>query len=280
MKILNNNNKLRITIPPWACEWGNDHFGTWMTLSILNFDYKFRWIPPGTTVIGDNRTHVQDCKPEHFVHFEIGFWIGETTVSKLFWSSVERSKSSDLINEQHPMVFVSWSDVQSFIENLNIHHPYLHLSLPNEYQWEYACRAGQNTRYFFGDRISREQAHFRNEHGTIAIKEKPKNKWGLYQMHGNVWEWCNNSFDPNSYKAYQKHQKSENPIDSNNIEFHETDLKKAIRGGGWYNKASLLSSGFRRGLDKDFSADDLGFRLYSPAHNPEKSNSAAYNKNR
>ena len=104
--------------------------------------------------------------------------------------------------EDLPVESVSWDDVQTFLNALNGLRPELKLELPSEAQWEYACRAGTQTPFWFGDTITTDQANYNgnypygdepkgeNRRKTVAVKALPANGWGLYQMHGNVWEWC------------------------------------------------------------------------------------------
>jgi formylglycine-generating enzyme required for sulfatase activity len=101
-------------------------------------------------------------------------------------------------NPDHPAVYISWEDVQSFIGKLNQSEGSQAYRLPTEAEWEYACRAGTTTRWSFGDDESRLKDYAWYFDNACDIGEcyghvvgtKPPNPWGLYDMHGNVWEWC------------------------------------------------------------------------------------------
>src|SRR5262249_18000253 len=128
---------------------------------------------------------------------------------------------------------VSWEDVQRFLARINDAAPDLLLHLPTETEWEYACRAGTTTAFSFGNQITPEQVnydgnypHARGKRGlyrreTVPVKALPCNDWGLYQMHGNVWEWCQDW-----YGAYP----AETVVDPAGP---VQGAGRVLRGGGW-----------------------------------------------
>jgi formylglycine-generating enzyme required for sulfatase activity len=115
--------------------------------------------------------------------------------------------------------------------------------LPTEAEWEYACRAGTTTVYSFGDTLAHDQANFRREGGKdiwdwlMPVKQFPPNSWGLYDMHGNVWEWCSSLDAPYPYK---KDDGREDPKKLGS---------RILRGGSWVGDAALLRSAFRYRFD-------------------------------
>jgi len=131
--------------------------------------------------------------------------------------------------------------------------------LPTEAEWEYACRAGSTTAYSFGDSdsILGDYAWYNGNSGfkTHPVAQKKPNAWGLYDMHGNVFEWCNDWYDNN----YYANSASNDPVGSNTGE-HRVD-----RGGSWGNNARYCRSANRDWGTSDFQYFILGFRIvYSP----------------
>ena len=135
--------------------------------------------------------------------------------------------------------------------------------LPTEAEWEYACRAGTTTPFFTGENITTAQANF---NGNFPYHNSPKgeyramtmpvgsfapNSWGLYDMAGNVWEWCQDWYD--DYSAE----------DQVNPRGAETGTFRVFRGGGWRNYAQLCRSAFRYRYFQDYRHFNIGFRLVS-----------------
>jgi len=126
--------------------------------------------------------------------------------------------------------------------------------LPTEAQWEYACRAGTTTAYNTGDTISDNTGWYSSNSGskTHEVGKKPANAFGLYDMHGNVWEWCWDWYDSYSSGAQT------DPLGAS------SGTSRVARGGGWYNSAVILRSAFRDRLNPYIRYSDLGFRLVRP----------------
>ncbi|MCI5147782.1 MAG: formylglycine-generating enzyme family protein [Candidatus Electrothrix sp. AR3] len=188
----------------WASEWGEDQHGLWMAFHFQELRYVLRWIEPGIFMMGSSEDEPERDDDEilHKVTLSEGFWLGATTVTQVLWQAVMGESPSKFKGEQRPVERVSWEDAQKFIEQLNRAIPGLELILPSESQWEYACRAGTTTPFSFGANITPEQVNYDGnfpyaggEKGeyrkeTVEVKGLPCNQWGLYQMHGNVYEWC------------------------------------------------------------------------------------------
>jgi formylglycine-generating enzyme required for sulfatase activity len=126
--------------------------------------------------------------------------------------------------------------------------------LPTEAEWEYACRAGMETQYSTGDTISAEQANFNSAGTRGGFAENP---WGLYNMHGNVWEWCWDWYDENEYGNTSG--RVGNPLGP------AVGENRVRRGGSWRSADSNeLRSAFRESAGPDSAADDIGFRVIRP----------------
>ena len=158
----------------------------------------------------------------------------------------------------HPVVQVSWNDAQDFINKLNATDADFSYRLPTEAETEYAIRAGTQSAYWFGDSADRlgDYAWFNGNSGnhTHAVGTKPANPWGLYDASGNVWQWVSDRY---SDKLPSSHQTD--PVGA------ASDSDRMIRGGGWYDGAQYLRSGFRNSRDPGFRYDFVGFRLVRTA---------------
>jgi len=230
----------------------------------MAFDYRgvsqhLRWIAPGAFRMGWPQ-HEWD-EVHHQVSLSRGFWLGETAVTQALWRAVMGDDPSYFKDDGNPVERVSWEDVQWFIRRLNSADDTLGLRLPTEAEWEYACRAGTDTAFSFGDGITGDQANYNrhdpSEYGqkwaggeqTVEVMALPVNPWGLYQMHGNVSEWCHDW-----YGAYSAGPVRD-PVGS------PTGRYRLIRGGSWFDAARNLRSarrGFRLPSTRNFT---IGFRL-------------------
>jgi len=175
----------------------------------MGFTYKgvrqiFRWIEPGAFLMGspENEPERYADEIQHQVSISQGFWLAETTVTQALWMAVIGENPSRFQGENRPVENISWEDAQVFISKMNGMKPELRLCLPTEAQWEYACRAGTQTPFAFGEQIDTSLVNFDGtepynhakpseyRHETVSVKSLPVNDWGLYEMHGNVLEWC------------------------------------------------------------------------------------------
>jgi len=161
-------------------------------------------------------------------------------------------------NLKHPVVQVSWKDCRKFIDRLNQMVPDGGFRLPTEAEWEYACRAGTTTRYSFGDdegRLARYAWYDRNSgNNPHEVGTKEANPWGLYDMHGNVWEWCQDWIGTYQFPAGGV---VENPVGPGSGQY------RVLRGGSWhkfrYDGYCRSASRVRGSPDGRHFAD--GFRL-------------------
>jgi sulfatase modifying factor 1 len=147
------------------------------------------------------------------------------------------------------------------IDKINALKPGLELRLPTEAEWEYACRAGTRTPFWFGDNITTEQVNYDGDNpyaggekgkyrgGTVEVKSLPCNSWGLYQMHGNVWEWCSDWFGDYPMVSII------DPVGPS------SGTIRVLRGGSWFNYGWFVRSAYRIRLDPAYRSISTGFRL-------------------
>jgi formylglycine-generating enzyme required for sulfatase activity len=243
-------------------------------ISIFGVVQRMRWIPAGTFMMGspEGEPEREDNETQHEVTLTQGFWLADTACTQELWEAVMGSNPSRFKRADKPVEQVSWDYCQEFLRRANNEHPGLGLRLPTEAEWEYACRAGTTTPFNFGSSITTTLFNFgstittdlANYNGnypyaggaegvyrksSVPVKSFVPNAWGLYQMHGNVWEWCADWC-------------GDYPTDS------ATDpagpaigYYRVLRGGGWHSSARILRSAFRFGWAPESYPDDCGFRL-------------------
>jgi len=225
----------------------------------------FVYIPPRKFVMGSpNGKPGRDIdeKP-HNVVLTRGFYMQTTEVTQGQWKKVMEKNPSRFLRcgDDCPVENVSWNEVQEFIKKLNQKEGTKKYHLPTEAQWEYACRAGTQTSFAFGQCLSIDQANYDGSHPlqgcpkgkyrnkTIAVASCEPNQWGLYDMHGNVWEWCQNW-----YGVYPQGTVKD-PAGP------DSGLHRVIRGGGWNYNARNCRSAYRSKNTPFSRGNYLGFRL-------------------
>ncbi len=244
--------------PAWADDWGTDDYGHWVTFSIKDeqsnkVTQRLRWIEPGTFLMGsppDESGRWDDEGPQHPVTISQGFWLFDTACTQALWQAVMGNNPSEFKGDDRPVEQVNWNDCQHFLQKLNERLPGLALSLPTEAQWEYACRAGTTTPFSFGPNITREQVNY-GSNQTVPVASLPPNQWGLYEMHGNVWEWCQDHWHNNYQGA---------PTDGSPWEDRSAGADRVIRGGSWLHYARRVRAAYRARYGPDRRLDGLGFR--------------------
>ncbi|WP_372371360.1 formylglycine-generating enzyme family protein [Candidatus Uabimicrobium sp. HlEnr_7] len=232
------------------CDWGRDEYGLWMGFTYKDVYQVMRWIRPGTFMIGSPETEEGRYATEvqHQVTISKGFWLAETACSQALWKAVIGDNPSQFKGKRFPVEMVSWDDCKAFTEKLNEQMTEWQCCLPTEAQWEYACRAGTTTAFSFGNRITKDQVNY-SEDGAVEIKSLPCNNWGLYEMHGNVFEWCSDW-----YREYDI-SITVDPVGRNG----GTD--RVIRGGCWGDSSWSVRSAYRNRSGPDFRIQDIGFRF-------------------
>jgi len=157
-------------------------------------------------------------------------------------------------NEDHPVVCISWNDARAYCDWIS-QQTQEEYRLLTEAEWEYACRSGSETRYFFGDddkSLAKFSWYSENSNDkTHPINLRKPNQFGLHETHGNIWEWVNDWYD----KEYYKHSPVENPRGPGESSY------RAFRGCSWHNASEDCRSAFRRGRRPSFCDATLGFRL-------------------
>jgi formylglycine-generating enzyme required for sulfatase activity len=158
---------------------------------------------------------------------------------------------------KNPVEQVSWDDCQGFLEKVNAKVGGWKFSLPTEAQWEYACRAGSTTRYFFGEddeHLGKYAWYDKNSDKTThPVGEKKPNAWGLYDMHGNVFEWCQDWGYP-----YLANSPTDDPAGPS---LGAAGRVRVMRGGSWFQPDFICPSAFRSMRNSKFRHNLLGLRL-------------------
>jgi uncharacterized protein (TIGR02996 family) len=208
----------------------------------------FAWLPPGTFLLGSppNEAERGDDETQHRVTLTKGFWMGVYPVTQAQWQAVMGTNPSQSEGDDRPVENVSWEDCQAFCEQLSKRDGTRH-QLPTEGQWEYACRAATTTPFYFGQSISTDQANYDGNHTygkgkkgvyreqTTPVGSFPPNVWGLYDMHGNVWEWCQDWYGP------YPNGELKDPKNTNSGE------ARVLRGGSWFYPPKGCRAAFRNG---------------------------------
>ena len=203
----------------------------------------------------------------HQVTITKPFYLGKYLVTQEQWRTVMGSNPSKSKGDNLPVETVSWDDCQEFLKKLNDNAKNVTFRLPTEAEWEYACRAGTTTPFHFGSELNGRQANCdgNNPYGTnnkgpyldktSAVGSYAPNAWGLYDMHGNVREWCSDW-----YGKYPKGAVSD-PTGA------PTGSFRVLRGGSWFSYAVYCRAAFRSEISPSLRHHTIGFRLALTANN-------------
>lgn len=236
--------------PAWAKRWGRDRYGLWAEAEWKGVGQRFRWIPPGRFVMGSPEDEVGrlDREVQHPVRLTQGYWMGETPVTQALWTAVMGKNPSHFKGERHPVEQVSWDTVMAFLDRLDndVH-------LPTEAEWEHACRAGSEGPPWAGagtEDVLARVAWFNKNSGdsTHPVGEKAANPWGLYDMLGNVLEWCVDGWQESLTGAATDPWK----LKASN---------RVSRGGAWFFSARFCRAAYRFARHPSDGWGYLGFRL-------------------
>lgn len=268
----------------WASAWGHDRYGIWQAFNYKGVEQRLRWIPAGQFLMGSPENEVgrdPDERP-HPITLTRGFWLFATPVTQALWQAVMGHNPSKYRSPARPVERVSWDDCGKFLEKLNRELPDLELRLPTEAQWEYACRAGTTTATYAGDLNIKgerdasildsiawyggnsgvdyelengwdssdwpEKQVRHTKAGNHPVSLKKPNPWGLYDMLGNIYEWCDDW-----YGGYTE----ATAIDPVGLEMGDL---RVIRGGSWRSVAGYVRAAYRCRGEPDGRNDSLGFR--------------------
>ena len=242
-----------------------------ISVQACGISFNMIYVPAGTFTMGattdedyDEREH-----PSHKVTITKGYYIGETEVTQALWEAVMENNPSDNVGKNNPVDNVSWEDCQAFISILNFITG-KHFRLPTEAEWEFAAKGGNNSKGYIysgsnhldevawysvnsGDKIHKDQSILfnREEYNsrTHEVKLKKPNELGIYDMSGNVCEWCEDG-----YAEYtSNHQYDPKGISTNN--------NKVKKGGDYADRSRNCRITHRYGIESDFCVDSDGFRL-------------------
>ncbi len=215
-------------------------------------------IQPGTFQMGSVAGPASE-QPVHAVTITRPFWVGKYEITQAEYQAVMGSNPSFWQDAQLPVGNVSWNNAMSYCSTLTasevaaarIPAGYQY-RLPTEAEWEYVCRAGTTTDWNTGASLTTAQANFNYIHGqTTVVGSYPANPWGLFDTHGNVWEWCLDSWD--SSANYPSLAVSDPYVSSGSV--------RVYRGGGWYVTADRCRSAVRNGSNPGIASYNLGFRV-------------------
>jgi len=202
----------------WADVWGRDSYGLWACYRINQMMISLRWVPLETD------SHQ-------------GFWMDETPCTVLQWNNVRGLGHLQDSWDDSPVTQVSYDECVDFCDSMNIFKPQpkLQFRLPTEAEWEYACRGGTEGDQYHDD-IDAIAWHSGNSQGRLhSVRRKMSNQYGLYDMIGNVWEWCH---DP-----------------------HTDESLQVYRGGSWLIYPRFCCCASRGSNVPSFRFSDIGFRF-------------------
>lgn len=224
---------------------------------------KFVWIPPGNFMMGSPKEEKDRRGDEiqHKVTLTKGFYMGVYTVTQEQWKEVMDMNPINFKGEKNlPVELVSWDDCQEFIKTLREKDKKLY-RLPTEAEWEYSCRAGTTTPFHFGETISTDQANYNSNfiygngkkgkyrEKTTPVGSFPANAWGLHDMHGNVWQWCQDWSGDYPQKDVVDPQGS------------EAGDGRVLRGGSWLSNPGLCRSACRIRHEPSIRYGGIGCRV-------------------
>ncbi|WP_347986373.1 formylglycine-generating enzyme family protein [Methylomonas sp. AM2-LC] len=250
----------------WPYPLYRDEYGLYADVNIAGVIQRFRWIQPGEFMMGypDDEEGRNSNELLHKVILSQGYWLADTACTQALWQAVMGDKPSYFKGTERPVENVSWDDVQVFLQKINQKQPFLDLRLPTEAEWEYACRAGTKTAFNFKESLSTALVNYRGTwefevdkwannalRETTEVKNKsyPSNAWGLYQMHGNVLEWCQDY-----YGEYTSKQVTDPHGPA-------SGAYRVLRGGSWDDVGGRCRSAYRDCAPPGFAIQYIGFRL-------------------
>jgi formylglycine-generating enzyme required for sulfatase activity len=256
--------------PAWASASSQDQYGLWADLTVNGVTQRMRWIPPTgpegfwmgspaaeRAAIRDKDIREWAEQREHAPRREqvpTGFWLADTPCTQAFWRGVADIDPSHFSSgaeaPERPVETVSWDDVMDrFIARLAARPgwgPGDTVCLPTEVEWEYAARAGTRKAYWWGEDWDNARGNAGQSLGTTSpVKRFAPNPWGLHDVHGNVWEWCADVWQP------RRHAPEARP---------DADWR-VVRGGSWINRPGFARAAYRGWGHRWYAYRYQGFRF-------------------
>jgi uncharacterized protein (TIGR02996 family) len=227
---------------------------------------RFAWVPPGVFLMGSpgSEWDRKFNESQHRVRLTKGLWLGVHPVTQAQWQAIMGNMPSSFRGDDLPVERVPWDESQGFCARLSQRDGRKY-TLPTEAEWEYACRAGTTTPFHFGEVLDGTQANcdatdpYGTRHvgpylgRTTAVGSYRPNAFGLWDMHGNVWEWCRDYYTESPYLPPQ----AEDPINLTRPDYG----RRVLRGGSWYNYARFCRSAFRFWYWPGHRGDSVGCRV-------------------
>jgi sulfatase modifying factor 1 len=238
-------------VPAWASAAGRDEHGRWAEFTLGEVRQRLRWCPAGSFIQGSpvGETGHQAGESERSVTLSAPFWLAATETTQELWQQVMGANPSRHRGERMPVDSVSFDQVQEFLLRLNARSPALAMRLPSEAEWEYACRAGSQAPFSGGSdpaRVAWTEAT--SGGGPHPVGQLQANAWGLYDLHGNLMEWCQDFFAP-----YDGGPVSD-PLGWSGVQ-------RVVRGGAWSTPAADARAAARHRYLPPTRMFFIGFRL-------------------
>jgi formylglycine-generating enzyme required for sulfatase activity len=216
-------------------------------VGLLNL--QFVRVQPGEFTMGSELGEANE-RPQHRVRITKVFELGKYEVTQAQWEAVMKENPSQFRERDLPVDSVSWNSAHEFVTRLNAMDPAHHYRLPTEAEWEYAARSG-TTGDFAGDLDAMGWYYSNSDSRTHTVGGKQPNAWGLYDMHGNVWEWCQDWYAANAYST----SAAADP------QGPEDGATKVLRGGSWGSNAAFNRVSCRISFDPRSQNRYFGLRL-------------------
>ncbi len=213
---------------------------------------KFKLIPAGSFQMGSREVDRPDNeRPRHWVTLTKPFYMGVYEVTQEQYAKVTDLTPSYFKGQNLPVEMVSWEDAQEFCKKLSQLEKNMTYRLPSEAEWEYAARAGTQTAYYWGDGFDARYAWCDQNSGgkTQEVGTRQPNAWGLFDMSGNVWEWC---------EDWKAEYPTGEQVDPKGV---ASGSRRVFRGGSWFIFPQRCRSAFRNYYPPDIRSNRLGFRV-------------------
>lgn len=278
--------------PAWASAWGQDEYGLYAEFEYKGISQRMRRIAPSRFKMGSPETEAQRDGDElrHEVSLE-AYWIADTACTQELWQAVTGHNPSHFKDDtdgkspKRPVEQVSWVDSVQFCGKLNealgeVGNDGQVFRLPTEAEWENACRSGTELPFSFGEDVTPDQVNYDGNYPycggdkgkyrakPVAVKELPANPWGIYELHGNVLEWCQDWYEPYEERTV---------VDPKGPDMGE---RRVLRGGSWINAARIARSAFRGSREPGYRGGYVGVRLVRGQQTSKPSESGTTERHR